>query len=127
MLDEHLAGDLVLAPLRDGEVDLEEGVRVAVEDGRDSLLLEELDVLEPVQVLARRRGGEVDVLDERDVFLVREAMAREVLGIELDDLLGLAPLGRGAQGRSMPGLCGGGGLVGRQSPAPASSAGCSGR
>src|SRR5687768_12752390 len=42
MCDEHLARDLVLASLRDGEVDLEEGVRIAVEDGRHPVLHEQL-------------------------------------------------------------------------------------
>src|SRR4030095_15586195 len=53
----HLARDLVLAALGDREVDLQEGVGVAVEDGRRTLLLEQLDVLEPVDVLAGRGTG----------------------------------------------------------------------
>ena len=91
MLDEHLAGDLVLAALGDREVDLQERVRVAVEHGRDALLLQEVDVLEPVDVVARRRRHEVDVLDQAHVLLVGEALAREVLGVEALLLLGLAP------------------------------------
>ena len=63
MLDEDLARDLVLAPLGDGEVDLDERVRVAVEDGGKPLLLQELDVLEPVEVIPGRGGEKVDVLD----------------------------------------------------------------
>ena len=80
--DEHLARELVLAPGRDREVDPEERVRVAVEDGRHAVLLEQLDVLEPVQVLAGRRRDEIDVLDERELLLVREAPPREGLGVE---------------------------------------------
>src|SRR5918992_1504005 len=89
MFDEHLAGDLALAPLRNGEVDANERVRVAVEDGRCSLLLEQFDVLEPVDVLSGRGGEQVDVLDLGDVLLVGEAPPREVLGVDLDDLLRL--------------------------------------
>src|SRR5438045_1481099 len=48
MLDQNLARDLVAAPLGNGEVDLQERVRVAVEDGRDALLAQERHVLEPV-------------------------------------------------------------------------------
>src|SRR4051794_13816243 len=91
VLDQHLARDLVLAALGDREVDLQERVRVAVEDGGDAFLAQEVDVLEPVDVLARRGGEEVDVLDEADVLLVGEAPAREVLGVEALLLLGLAP------------------------------------
>src|SRR4029453_11060124 len=40
--DQHLAGDLVLAALGDREVDLQEGVGVAVEDGRAAPLPETL-------------------------------------------------------------------------------------
>jgi hypothetical protein len=80
VLDEHLASDLVLTPLGDREVDLQERVRVAVEDGRDPLLLEEVDVLQPVDVLPRSGRLEIDVLDQRDVVLVGEALTRELLG-----------------------------------------------
>jgi hypothetical protein len=91
VLDQHLARDLVLAALRDREVDPQERVRVAVEDGRDALLDEEVDVLEPVDVLARRGGEQVDVLDQAHVLLVGESLAGEVLGVEALLLLGLAP------------------------------------
>src|SRR5215207_4478208 len=87
--DQDLAGDLVLAAGGDVEVDLEEGVRVPVEDGRHPLLLEQLDVLEPVDVLARSGGIEVDAVDSGDVLLVREALAGEVLRVDREDLLGL--------------------------------------
>src|SRR6266545_2253334 len=87
--DEHLARDLVLAALGDREIDLQEGVGVAVEDGGRALLLEQLDVLEPVDVVAGGRGQEVDALDERDVLLVWEALPRQVLGVDRVDLLGL--------------------------------------
>src|SRR5262249_41833661 len=40
VFDEHLACDLVLAALRNREVDLEERVRVAVEHGGHAVLLE---------------------------------------------------------------------------------------
>src|SRR3954454_9019331 len=66
VLHEHLPRELVLASLGDREVDLEERVRVAVEDGSDPVLDEELDVLEPGDVLARGRGEEIDVVEERD-------------------------------------------------------------
>src|SRR5205085_6632309 len=89
VLDEDLPGDLVLAALRDVEVDADEGVRVPVEDGGVALFLEELDVLEPVDVLAGRRREEVDVLDLLDRLLVRIAATREVLAVDLLDLLGL--------------------------------------
>src|SRR5262245_11281725 len=89
MRNEDLACDLVLAPVRDREVDLQEGVAVAVEDRGHAVLLEELDVLEPVQVLSRGGCLEVDVLDERQVLLVREAMPREELRVERLRLLGL--------------------------------------
>src|SRR5262249_26513220 len=81
--------DLVLPARRDREVDLQEGVRVAVEDRGHAVLLEEVDVLEPVDVLARCKRVEVDVLDERDVLLVREPVPREELGVDGLDLLGL--------------------------------------
>src|SRR5512133_2348910 len=87
--DQHLARDLVLAARGDREVDLQEGVRVAVEDSRRALLLEQLDVLEPVDVLAGRGRLEVDPLDQADVLLVGEALPGELLGIDRDDLLGL--------------------------------------
>src|SRR3954451_21162033 len=82
VLHEHLPGDLVLPPRRDREVDLEERVRVAVEDGGHVVLDEQFDVLEPVDVLARRRRDEVDVVDERDVLLIREPVPREHLGVD---------------------------------------------
>src|SRR5579863_507345 len=59
VLDQHLPGDLVLAPGGDREVDLHERVRVAVEYRRRALLLEQLDVLEPVEVLAGRGRHQV--------------------------------------------------------------------
>ena len=62
VLDEHLARELVLPPCGDREVDLQEGVGVAVEDGRDAVLLEQLDVLEPVDVVPGRRRLQVDVI-----------------------------------------------------------------
>jgi hypothetical protein len=96
-----------ISPCRNREVDADEGVGVAVEDGRDPLLFEELDVLEPVEVFAGSRREEVDVLDLGDVLLVREAPAGEILGVDLNDLLGL--------------------FRGHQSSAPAYSAGWSGR
>src|SRR5262249_37399603 len=89
---QHLARDLVLAPVRDREVDPQEGVRVAVEDGGRALLLEQLDILEPVQVLPRGRRVEVDVLHQRDVLLIGKALAGEILRIDRDDLLRLADL-----------------------------------
>src|SRR5437764_8543235 len=82
MLDQHLARELVLPPFRDREVDLEERVRVAVEDRRDTVLDEQLDVLEPVDVAARRRRLEIDVLDLGHVLLIRETVPREVLGVD---------------------------------------------
>src|SRR5437016_995484 len=87
--DQHLARELVLAAFRNREVDLQEGVRVTVEHGRNAVLLEELDILEPVEVRPRRRRLEVDVFDERDVLLVRKATSGEVLRVERDLLLGL--------------------------------------
>src|SRR2546428_4391922 len=89
VLDQHLACDLVLTTLGNREVDLQERVRVAVEDRREPVLLEQLDVLEPVDVLTRRRREKVDVVDEVDVLLVWKPSAREVLGIEPGRLLGL--------------------------------------
>src|SRR3982751_4002262 len=88
--DQHLARELVLAAGRDREVDLDEGVGVAIEDRRRALLLQQLDVLEPVDVRARRCGLEVDPLDQRGVLLVGVALAREELGVERDDLLRLS-------------------------------------
>src|SRR3954454_6211521 len=82
MLHEHLPGHLVLAAFRDREVDLEERVRVPVEDGRDAVLDEQLDVLEPVDVLARRGSDEIHVVEERDVLLIRVPLPRENLGID---------------------------------------------
>src|SRR4029453_14040208 len=90
VLDQHLARDLVLAALGNREEDLKEGVVVGVEDRGHAFLLEELDVLEPVDVLAGRRRQQVDVLDQGDVLLVREAAAREGLGVDLDVTLGAA-------------------------------------
>jgi hypothetical protein len=92
MLDQHLASDLVLAPRRDVEVDLQERVGVAVEHGRHAVLDEQRDVLEPVDVLARSRRQQVHIVEERHVLLVGEAPARQVLGVDREDLLGfLAP------------------------------------
>src|SRR3954452_12782299 len=82
VLHEHLPGELVLAALGDREVDLEERVRVAVEDGRDAVLDEQRDVLEPVDVLARGRRDEVDVVEQRDVLLIGEPLPRENLGVD---------------------------------------------
>src|SRR6185312_9379603 len=79
-----------LAPFRDVEVDLQERVRVAVEHRRHPLLLEQLDILEPVDVLARRGRLEVDAVERRDVLLIREALAAQVLGVDREDLLRLA-------------------------------------
>src|SRR5439155_3953786 len=87
--DQHLPRELVLPTRGDREVDLQERIRVAVEDRRDTVLLEELDVLEPVEIRARRRREQIDLLDEGDVLLVRKAMAGEVLRIQGDRLLGL--------------------------------------
>src|SRR3954467_11447746 len=87
--DQHLARDLVLAALGDREVDLQEGVGVAVEDRGRALLLEQLDVLEPVDVLPGRRRLEVDALHQGDVLLVGVALPGELLGVDRDDLLGL--------------------------------------
>src|SRR4051812_2050864 len=78
--DRPLARELVPAPGRDREVDLDEGVGGAVENRRRALLLQQLDVLEPVDVGARRGGLEVDPLDQRGVLLVGVALAREELG-----------------------------------------------
>src|SRR5262249_35099615 len=80
---------LVLAGPWDREVDLQERVRVAVEDRGRPVLLEERDVLEPVDVLAGRRLEQVDVLDQRDVLLVREPVPCEELRVDRLDLLGL--------------------------------------
>src|SRR4051794_6420121 len=88
--DEDLARDLVLTALGDREVDLQEGVRVAVEHRRRALLLEQLDVLEPVDVLAGRGRLEVDRLDQADVLLVGEALPGELLRLDRDDLVRLA-------------------------------------
>ena len=64
MLDQHLARELLLATCGNVEVDLQERVRVPVENGRRPLLCQKLDVLEPVDVLARRRREQDDALDE---------------------------------------------------------------
>src|SRR3954465_284692 len=90
MGDQDLARDFVLTALRDLEVDLDERVRVAIEDRWGALFLEQLDVLEPIDVLAGRGGVEVDVLDQRDVLLVGEALPRQELGVDRDDLLRLS-------------------------------------
>src|SRR5258705_1096155 len=89
MRDQDLARDLVLAPRGDREVDLQERVRIAVEHGRCAVLVQELDVLEPVDVVARRRGVEIDVLDERDVLLIRKPMAGQILRIASERLVRL--------------------------------------
>src|SRR5262245_41042917 len=83
VLHQDLASQLVLAALGDLEVDLQERVRVPVEHRRRPVLLEQVDVLQPVEVLARRELVQVDLLDQRPVLLVREAMPRELLGVEL--------------------------------------------
>src|SRR4051812_8058247 len=88
--DQHLARDLVLAAFGDREVDLQEGVGVAIEDSGRALLLEQLDVLQPVDVLPGRGRLEVDILDQAHVLLVGEAPPGELLRIDRDDLLGLA-------------------------------------
>src|SRR5262249_24447630 len=92
VLQEHLARDLValVGVVRQVEVELEERVRVRVEDGRDAVLLQQLDVLEPVDVAARRAREEVDVGRHRAVLLVRVPSAGQVLGVDPDGLVGLA-------------------------------------
>src|SRR5947208_2881531 len=89
MRDQHLARDLVLPPLRDREVDLEKRVRVAVEHRGNAVLGQEPNVLEPVDVVARRRGDEVDIRDERHVLLIRKAMPGQVFRVEPGRLLRL--------------------------------------
>src|SRR6266576_1856637 len=103
VLDQNLARDLVLTARGNREVDLQERVRVAVEDRREPVLLEQLDVLEPVDVLSRRRCEKVDVVEEADVLLVRKPSSREVLGIEPSRLLGLV----GAQSGTASSTCDG--------------------
>src|SRR5918999_518597 len=82
--DEHLARDLVLASLGDREVDLEERVRVAVEDGGHPFLYEQLHILQPIEVRAGRGGHQIDAFELADVFLVGKTPAGELLGV--DDL-----------------------------------------
>src|SRR4051812_25198554 len=67
--DENLARELGLPSLWNREVDLDERVRVAIEDGGRAVFLEQLHVLEPVDVLTRRGRVEVDALDQRRVLL----------------------------------------------------------
>ena len=87
MLHQHLAGQLVFPTLRDVEVDLEKGVGVPVKHRRDALLLEQVDVLQPVEVPAGRQLHQVEVLDERDVLLVLEPTTGEGLGIDCNSVL----------------------------------------
>src|SRR5262245_851755 len=89
VLHQHLARQFVLATLGDRKVDLDERVRVPVEDGGDAVLLEQRHVLEPVDVVSGRERQQVDVVEKRDVLLVREALAREELGVDRLDLLRL--------------------------------------
>src|ERR1700733_7496484 len=73
MLDQHLPGDLVLVARRNREVDLQERVRVAIEHPGGALFLEQ-----------------VNILDERNVLLVGEPPARQVLGVDRARVFGLA-------------------------------------
>ena len=82
VLDQHLAGDLVLTSWRDREVDLEEAVRVAVEHGRNAVFDQQRDIFEPVEILARCGGDKVDAVDEGDVFLVWVSATGKLLGID---------------------------------------------
>src|SRR4051812_42910295 len=101
VLDENLARDLVLASLGDVEVDADEGVRVAVEDRGRAFLLEKLHVLEPVDVLTRGGRLEVDVLDLGHVLLVGLPLPRQVLRVDVLDLLGLAARSAGRVGPAL--------------------------
>ena len=96
--DDDSGGNLVLPSFRDREVELQERVRVAVEDCGRALFLEQLDVLQPVEVLARSGRLEVDLLDHADVLLIGVAPAREELGVDRLDLLGFLHRRAGGHG-----------------------------
>jgi len=51
MLDQHLAGDLVLPPAGIGKYSFRKRVGVAVETRPQAVLYQQLDVLQPVDVL----------------------------------------------------------------------------
>src|SRR5260221_8228509 len=93
MGDEHLAGELILAPGRDLEMNLEEGVGIAVEHRRHAVLVHEVYVLEPVDVLARSGGDQIDVLHQRPAELGGEGTPRQLLRVDPD--LGAEPPGPG--------------------------------
>src|SRR5207245_3085543 len=51
MRDQYLARVLVLPALGNLKMDLEKGVGVPVEDRRDAILIHQVDILQPVEVL----------------------------------------------------------------------------
>src|SRR6185369_7312214 len=50
--NQHLSRVLVLPALRNLEMDLEKGVGIPVEDRGDAILVHQVDILQPVEVLA---------------------------------------------------------------------------
>src|SRR5713226_312187 len=78
---QHLAGNLILAPLGNLEVDLQERVRVPVEYRRHTVFLQQMDILEPVDVLAGSVGHQIQVFDQGHVVLVGKSLPGEFLGV----------------------------------------------
>src|SRR5215470_12940876 len=84
MSDEHLAGELILAACGYLEVDLEEGIGVAVEYRGHAVLVHQVDVLKPVDVLAGGGGVQIDVLNQGPVELIGERAAGQLLCVDAD-------------------------------------------
>ena len=66
------------------KMDLEKGVGVPVEDRGEVIFVHQVDILEPVEVLARRGRQEVDVVHQGPVELVGEGPAGQFLGVYAD-------------------------------------------
>src|SRR6516165_2934961 len=82
--DQHLARVLVLPALGNLKMDLEKGVGVPVEDRRDAILVHQVDILQPVEVLARGRRDEVNVVYQGPVELIGEGPPGQFLGVDAD-------------------------------------------
>ena len=82
--DQDLARVLVFLALGNLEMDLEKGICVPVEDRGDAILVHEVDILEPVEVLARRGRYEIDVVNQGPVELVGKGLPGQFLGVDAD-------------------------------------------
>src|SRR5215471_14236690 len=82
--DQYLARVLVLPALGNLKMDLEKGVGVPVEDRWDAILVHQVDILQPVEVFARGRRDEVNVVHQGPVELIGEGPPGQFLGVDAD-------------------------------------------